>query len=439
MATTPMTRESLSALYPTLTSVAAHPRLGPDLDAAIAACAVNPEQLWTNYNARAFHLNELVFTICAGPLGSFSDGSAEEMERHLKAVVAAVGLAAARTAFANKLQTANERSILDVRYEIAAAAGAATLMDAGTLKLEAPIGVHAKNSDILGCRNGARTRIEVRVVHNDWPPRVDGAAEATIRDAVCAVGFSAALRFLPDATAADVAKSVIEALATARAHHGDPSVPVSADRFTFWSDESNESFTCADSSCPLTAVTFYPERECRLVVPPVFTQATIDPQERHWIDNPPGVTVFGKDHADPRTYKDAPPSTKLAQAVGSKVRQCEPGACNIVMLGTPSVLIGRDVEDALLGPTAAAIQQGPDGSFGDARLIRKPSGMFVPEAKSEDAESLVKPFKPISAVWHARLGSSAPRSRVYLNPNATVPLRDADATALAASLPDRPD
>lgn len=298
--------------------------------------------------------------------------------------------------------------------------------------------MHAKNSDILGCRNGMRTRIEVRVVHNDWPPRVDEAAEDTIRGAVCATGFSAALRFLPDVAAAAVAKSVIEALASAPPGHADPSIPVPAGPFTFWSDESSGSFTCADPGCPLTEVTFYPEQDFRLVVPPVFTQATIDPQERHWVDNPPGITVFGKDLADPRTYKDSPPSTKLAQAVESKVRQCEPGACNTIMLGTPSVLIGREVEDALLGPTAAAIEKGPDGSFGDPRLIRKPSGMFVPEAQSEDAENLVKPFKPISAVWHVRLGSSAPRSRIYVNPNATVPLRGVDAAALAKSLPDRP-
>jgi hypothetical protein len=128
----------------------------------------------------------------------------------------------------------------------------------------------------------------------------------------------------------------------------------------------------------------------------------VDPQEREWINNPEGVQVFSGEMADQRTYEDKPFSTKVGAAVAGKVRQCAEGACNIVVLGTPSPMVDHDVDDAVHGAMAAAYIKADNGSFESAGAVRKPSAIFVPAAKSENADNLVYPYRKISGVWHIK-------------------------------------
>ena len=274
------------------------------------------------------------------------------------------------------------------------------------------------------------------VVHDDWPPRIDPSIEQAILDADVPVGFSVQLRFLPNAEGATKARRLIQGLY----HHfknGELEFgqKLEVDGVTFFAELLGTGFSNQDNAVTITEVTFEGEREDRLVSPPVFTRSMLDPQERDWIKNPKGVHVFGGDMADKRTYEDKPFSTKVGDAVARKVKQCAEGACNIVVLGTPSPLSDHDVEDGLLGALAASYMKQPDGRFVSAGPVRKGSGMFVPAEHSEDAVSLVDPYRKISGVWHIRLGTSAPQSRFLQNPNAAVPLSAEEGDALRSTLP----
>lgn len=432
-----MDKQSVLNRYPQLCKVAEHRRLDDDLDAALnAATDTNDRKgLWKAYWAGRFSANELTFWLCVHEFGDRADHTADEIETNLATLEREVGFDAVRSAYQKKLLARQPSQFLDVRYEIAAAAAAAKFLDPGTLKLESGIGGAAKNSDVGGMRRAIPVRIEVRVVHDCWPPSIDATAEAIVLNANIPAGYRASLRFPIDPAIAETVKGIIESLyAVYAVAHIDISKPINGAGNRFWYNDVAEAFDANDDSCPLSAVTFEAEREVRLVTPPVFTRSTVDPQERDYFSNPSGVQVFSGEFADKRTYENRPLSTRIAQAVEGKARQCELGVCNVVVLGTPSPITDSAVNDALFGVAAATFVRGENG-FESAGLIRKPSGMFVPAKFSENTANLIDPYRIISAVWHVRLGTSAPQSRVLLNPNAAVELESQDAQALADTLP----
>jgi len=429
--------ERIFKRYPVLCSVADHPRLCDDLAAAEEATKIdNGKGLWDAYKGARFAANELTYFLCLDEFAEFADGIADEIEANLTKVVAAVGEQLARAAYRDKLLVNGIKPFTDVQYEIGAAAGASAWFDSGTLQLEAHLPGGQKNSDLAGNHNGVDVRLEVRVVHDDWPPRLDAVCEQTIMDANVPRGFIAHLRFLPDTAGASRVKRLIEELHRyTEAGPGDCDAPVVVDGVIFHAGLMGSDFSTQDETIPMSEVAFDGERDERLIVPPVFTRATIDPQERDWINNPEGVHVFSGEMVDERTYENKPFSTKIGDAVARKVKQCGDGACNIVVLGTPSPMADHDVDDAISGAMAFICVKGKDGSFMSAGPVRKPSAMFVPAIQSENVDNLVDPYRKISGVWHIRLGHSRPQSRVFRNPNATVPIAIPDAETLAATLP----
>ena len=426
--------------YPTLCAVSDHPRLIEDLEKAATAAASTSDRkgLWDAYQSKQFAANDLTFWLAIHEFGEWADSTADEMESNLATVAAAAagGLADARRAYRDKLLAKDHKQFTDVRYEIGAASGAATFFDQGTLQLEEGIGGAKKNSDIKGARGGKPVRMEVRVVHDEWPPGIDEGTEEIIRGADIPIGYSVLLAAPPDAAAAERAKGIIEALYKAtNGGPGNADTSVVAGGVEFWFDPAEGSFAASGDDSMITSISFGGlDREDRYVSMPAFLRSTVDPQERDFFKNPKGVTVFSGEMAEMRTYKDQPLSTKIAQAVAGKARQCEENVVNVIALGTPSPMVDNDVIDALGGARAAAYVRNPDGSFHNAGYVVKPSGMFVPAGDSEDAANLVDPYRIISAVWHIRLGASNPQSRLILNPNAAVPLAEEDAVRLAKTL-----
>ncbi|HEX8521762.1 MAG TPA: hypothetical protein VF669_05855 [Tepidisphaeraceae bacterium] len=348
--------------FPTICQVADHPRLVADIEAAAKACEETPDSkgLLRLYQHRQFAANELTFWMCLNAFAEIGDDTADEIERHLAKVVAAVGLPKARSAYRLKLLAKEYKQFMDVRYEIAAAAGAADFFDKGSMDLEPGIGDALKNSDLKGKRNGNVVRMEVRVVHDDWPPRIDPALEEVMLSADVPVGYTVSLRFPVDAAFAARVKSLVEALYTAEV---SGAVTAKANDVEFSCAPLVATYETCDDQCPVMSVSFELEPDVRLVSLPGFMRAMVDPQEREFFENAEGTYVFNADLADKRTYKDQPLSTKIAQAVQGKARQCETGVCNVVVLGTHSPMVDHDVDDAFIGPVAATYVKKADGSF----------------------------------------------------------------------------
>jgi len=102
-------------------------------------------------------------------------------------------------AFAKKLQTHKWDSFIDVTYEIAVSAIAVRVLDRDTVGLEAPVPGSKKNSDVDGCRNGERWRIETTVRHEEWPPEDRPVPGAPVSRARMDRHELAALRDIPGA------------------------------------------------------------------------------------------------------------------------------------------------------------------------------------------------------------------------------------------------
>jgi hypothetical protein len=423
--------------YPTLCSVAEHAKLKTDLEAAAAAAATDDcKGLWRAHDAKAFAANELTFWLTIHEFGGLADNVADELERGLVKVVGAVGVPAARAAYRDKLLISDPRQFIDVRYEISAAGGSVDFFDAGTLKLEQGIGAAKRNSDMKGMRRGKPVRMEVRVVHDDWPPSLDPALEKVMLAADIPVGYSVLLSSMPNAAVAAEVKALVEALhaasGTQRTREGEPVLVKGVD---FWFEPMEEKYEASGGTAVVSSIAFVDDRGDRSVHLPAFTRSMVDPHERDFFKNPAGVQVFSGEMADPRTYKDLPFSTKIGQAIANKAGQCETGIANIVVLGTPSPMADHDVVDALEGARAATFVGHADASFMASGMVAKGSGMFVPAEYSESVDNFIAPYKIISGVWHIRLGVSAPQSRIFRNPNASVPLLADDAEALAKTLP----
>lgn len=428
--------KSILERYPNLCTVAQHKNLHADLHLAAKSVEKDQKGLWEHHEARRFVANELTFWLSVHELGGHSDAMTVGLEGDLKKIVSTLGLEKARQAYWRKLLVSDDKTFLDVRYEIAVTAGAMDFLDQGTVTLEASIGGAKKNSDIKGKHNGQTYRMEVRVVHDDWPPRTDPNLSEQMESVDVPVGYSVSLRFPANQRSADEVCRLIKAVYEAsqvKEFNYDQSTTIVG--FEFWYDPQLEEFITSDEKCPACTIRLYGKDDIRIVLPPVHTRSMVDPQERGFFDNPNGgVQVFSGDLSDQRTYKDLPLSTRIAQAVQGKARQCEVNFCNIVVLGTPSLMSDHDVDDAFTGPLAATFVRNSDGSFRNGGLIRKPSGMFVPAEDSECKENLVDPYRIISAVWHVKLDSFKPCSRVIRNPNATVPLDEKDAHLLASTL-----
>jgi hypothetical protein len=96
------------------------------------------------------------------------DSRVATMEHDICRLLGALGTEAVRGAFRNKLLA--DGHLEDTRYEIAAAATCIDFLDANTLSLEAPLVGSTRNTDICGLRQGKEHRLEVTVIHDDWPP-----------------------------------------------------------------------------------------------------------------------------------------------------------------------------------------------------------------------------------------------------------------------------
>jgi len=96
------------------------------------------------------------------------------------------------SAFRRKLL--NDEEFDDVVYEIAAAAVFTDILDGGSISLEEPLDQSTKkNPDVTGTWGGRRTRAEVTVIHDDWPPRYSHEAQRVVESADVPGGYMATL------------------------------------------------------------------------------------------------------------------------------------------------------------------------------------------------------------------------------------------------------
>jgi hypothetical protein len=376
--------------------------------------------------AKQFKSNELMKCLGTPRLTSMSMGAslADSLDQDLAALIAATSVEQVKGAFAKKLL--NDAQFEDVRYEIGIAATSLGYFDVGTISFEQELTGSKKNSDLCGRHLGRRCRIEVRVIHDDWPLRLSENFEDRLNGVEIPVGYSALLRnavqFEDEVNAACKAiRSIYERRNDV--HEGGLEI----EDWNVYPGDAAHKFV-ADGG-PICDIEFHPyDMKLRMVEAPAGSRSTMDSNE--WSEirqrNPKGVLTTADIKLDPRTHKTTPLSTVIWQRLDDKRKQCEPGAVNIIALGIPLPAGARHVEDAVTGAVYASISV----SEGKDRWCRTRSGPFVPSETSKDVEALVDPFRIVSAVWAIRLSETAPESRVFRNPNAGRPINCCSAKLL---------
>ncbi|MBN9120811.1 MAG: hypothetical protein J0I06_16955 [Planctomycetes bacterium] len=337
-----------------------------------------------------------------------------------------------------------------VRYEIAAAAIACDVLEPGSLLLEEPIAGSDANPDVTGRWDGQRARMEVTVVHDDWPPSYSVAAEEEVKAASVPGGFQARLNIpLASVPAAKEARAFIERI---HAEHPDQEdtkrTQVLIGGFKF--EKSGRDFYCWDARCPVGYVGFHGNDD-REVQGSCFTRSTVTRYESDDLEagfpTPPGVVVLGDAPRHPASHRSTPAGQKIYQILEGKLRQCEPGAINVVVLGQPKAANDRGVDDALLGSPLALVRRADDGSAAETIAMRTGAGPFVvppaidlsqlPTERQEwgrgqlEAVRLeAEKFTKLSGILVLRIEAGQPVARVILNPNAAVPITDPQAERL---------
>ena len=93
-------------------------------------------------------------------------------------VIEVVGVALVWSTYRNRLLVNDRNTLEDTRYEIAVAAKACGVLDAGSIQLEKPMPDPKKkpgawkNTDVYGTLRGQPVRIEATVLHEALPPTV---------------------------------------------------------------------------------------------------------------------------------------------------------------------------------------------------------------------------------------------------------------------------
>ena len=294
-----------------------------------------------------------------------------------------------RSAYRDKLL--NDAQFDDVRYEIASAAIFCDVLDGGSVSLEEPLLNSKKNPDVTGIWKGQKTRVEVTVVHENWPPAISLEAYDIARSADVEGGYVASFN-IPLANESDAkrAKKLIEQLFVERAEH--PGQEVIWEGFTF--KAKRDEFRCDSEASPLRYIEFH-EFDFREIRGAAVTRSTITKDEAKDLQaeypKPERVVTWEDLKKHPTAHKTTPIGQKIYQMLEEKMlKQCEPRSINVIVLGQPMRMNDNGVYDALLGSPFLLVSV-PKPGQSDARpaetlLTRTGLGPFVPKKSVEDSD-----------------------------------------------------
>jgi hypothetical protein len=420
--------------FPTICKLLAGRQFDNDIQKAteLAAHADGRDRLKQEIKRKGFSSTRLVMFLACNTLLEMDDCTATGLEQDLQKLAGRVGLQKLQATFRDKLL--EDKQFDDTVHEIAVAAVCSDFFDSGTLALEQRIAASRsgkKNSDIKGLRGGQQYRVEVTVLHDDWPPRLDEGFQEIIEGANTEAGYTVALaRPVTTRAGAEKVKRLIEELAAARKASPESDVTVQGVEYLYCGGE----YRPRQSTSPVDYIQFDDTTPTRLVGGPAVSRNTVDPQEWKKVKNPEGVFTSMDVKQDAQTHRATPLSTKIWQTLQDKLGQCEPDHINIVVIGLPNPIDDNEVLNALTGSVVGEVEvhEGAQGRRvgGEWKVLRLPTGPFVPEQQSEDPEQFVEAFRKLSAVWLFRLSSAYPRSALVLNPNASHPAEESPASEL---------
>ena len=414
---------------------------------ATAEYAKSKDDMKAALEGRVFALNELMWLLCGAVVPEWANPEASQLESDLAAIVAAVGIAAARTAYRDKFLVESKskfrdaeqkhqdakNKLEDLRYEIAVTAIACAVLDSGSIQLEKPIPDPRKkekdwkNSDVFGTFQDHPVRIEVTVLHESLPPAIHVELDEIVRRAEVSSGFAVALRsVLVDIDYAERVRALLELLHECHVASDGKDEEIDGVRFEWKRGAYHSQETSPfESICFYSPDEFHGAEKKREIIHP----CSVRPVTSNYIleddPNPPGVITL----ADlPGAPIQVPVSTKVHQMLDGKRQQCEDGLINMVAFGNPLPMHDGEVLIAVCGSEVGVVPFWTDKNgvrhSGKGVLTSDPKAPFVPAhylASDDDRRQFIDPFKRMSAVWHIRIGGHA-KSRVIPNPNTLIPV-----------------
>jgi hypothetical protein len=434
--------EELSRLFPTLMRLLAGSSIATDLEKA-KPCFGTADPVECVHEKRSkgdFASGLMTYHLCAA-LGM--DQWFDPLVPHIEADLGKLSACVRRFddlvgGFRRKLL--NDKEFDDVVYEIAAAAMFGDILDGGRVALEEPLDESTKkNPDVTGAWSGRRTRAEVTVVHDDWPPRYSHEAQQVVESADVPGGYTATLNVpLTEKTDAGRIKTMIEKLFAARL---TTERKVTVDGFEF-SYRGNE-FRSGSVKCPINYVEFH-DLEFRSVQGVACERSTVTDVEESDLEErfpqPKGMVTTADLEKNPAAHCATPIGEKIYRTLERKMlKQCEPGAVNVIVLGQPMPPNDKGVDDALFGSGVALVPlletSGSTTRETPAVFARTGLGPFTDLSRLEPDQAAalqgeVDRFKRVSAVLVLRLDGSYPLARVIRNPNADQPLSPQDCERL---------
>jgi hypothetical protein len=270
-------------------------------------------------------------------------------------------------------------------------------------------------------------RGEATVIHEDWPPSPPSAVQDQLESINLPMGYSVGLREpVLHPVEADVVVAAIREIYDQRCNISTLGCALSFG--TAWPGEDANSFVIDKG--PIDEIAFHDKPDIRVVGQPAYSRATMDKSEWEQIQNPKGVITSADVALQDRTHNSRPLGTKIWQALDRKRSHCPSGALNIIAMKILRPLEVSSLEDALFGVTFTSFERGPRGGLGAAKLFRKGSGPFTPVQFSENSAEFVDPFRVISGVWMISQAFGYPKSKLFRNPNASIPIPEEAASLL---------
>ncbi|MGO9112510.1 MAG: hypothetical protein ACLP9L_25045 [Thermoguttaceae bacterium] len=416
-------------------------KLKRQLADAIAIFEKDEPDAWGRFHdaadAKVFLSRSLLYHLfmSLGLEGAY-DSTAELVEHDLEKIKAAgITEDQMRGAFFSKL--VNDGQFDDVLYEIASAAIFSQVLDPGTCKLEHPLAGSAVNPDLTGEWQGKRTRIEVKRI-DDMPPKREPRALSIVESAEIPGGFDVHLHVpLISESEAEFIKKMIETLYDYRTLKRGEKLKIGNSEFMMGRDYLHTT----DHMCPIQSICFNDEPMFRYVQPGVLSGPTVSSTEQAILNEafptPEGVHVFDNARVNPSARIKSTKGEHVYYDVEKKLRQCEDGAINIVVLGLSAPHYHeQDFADGLVGSSFVLANRANETE--GPRFIQSRTGLGpftaeadvdakTPEFKEkypdliEMTKTTVSQFRKVSGVLGLRLSSTYPLALYGPNPNAAAP------------------
>lgn len=288
-----MSDNPISTAFPTICRLLARSPLDEDIAWSLDLLQ-GPngfDDLKLAFGDRMFHLNDLMMALSCGTILPYCDPLGPELEGNLTTLVGTVGFEKVRSAYRKKLLVNSKDKFEDVRYEIAVAAKACSMLDPGSVDLEVKIPGTENDSDVRGKYRNVPVRLEVNVLHDSLPPTVDTRLEEILTGAQGPSGFIVAINGLvASEEVAHRCRLIIELL---QERHGETGgADVTVDHLTFlW---RRGCYRCDQADSPIRSIQFDLDPDVRLIERPVCTRRMTPQYMIDDFEQPEGVVTLSR-------------------------------------------------------------------------------------------------------------------------------------------------